>query len=92
MSEVFICKTAYSPLSLGVSCSAKYAKQHGFVPCGFATESYDDASAHVDANKGGNTGCWVESHADGDTNKPVLREMHGSDYGGVYVNDRRDNG
>lgn len=91
-NEVFVCKTAYPPgtKSKVISCSAKHAQAHGYVPCGFTTANYDEALAHVDANEGGSLNCWIESHEHGDLNRPVLRKLHGSDWGGVYVDDFRE--
>ena len=89
-TEVFICKVAYKGLSL--TCADFNAGLPGyedFVRCDFRTEDYEAALNHVDAACGGRLGCWVESHSYGNRNKPVMREMHGSDFGGVYVQDYR---
>lgn len=85
-SEVFVCTRAHQGSSdCHVSMLGKSGFE-GYVRCGFETTDYEEALAHVDVDGR----CWVESHAWGDLNRPVLREMHGSDYGGVYVQDYRD--
>lgn len=86
--EVFLCETYFTDKTRRLSASPKF--HEGLIACGFRTEDYAEALAHVDLSAGGNLLCWIESHEDGDLNKPVLREMHGSGMGGVYVNDYRE--
>lgn len=97
MIEIFICKTAYRKGDTQRSISCGLNAKNNFQPwyenyeiCGFQTEDFDVAKNHVDALEGGNLSCWIESHEDGDFNKPILREIHGSDYGGIYVRDYTD--
>lgn len=89
MAEVFVCKTwHYRPEKFDFTVAAP-AGSAGSVACGFETEDFDLALAHVNADEGGRLTCWVESYEDGDRDTPVLREMHGSAHGGVYVQDFR---
>jgi hypothetical protein len=89
VTEVFICTTAvYTKLGDAVTCHRDYAGSpgfEGFEVCGFETRDFDEAMKHVlDRDH------RVVSREHGDSNKPMLREMHGADPGGVYLHDYRE--
>lgn len=86
--EVFICKTGVYKLGgyPELTCHKKHAGTTlpDMRPCGFTTETYEESLIHAEE-----TGHWIESHEDGREGNPIMREMHSSDYGGVYVQDYR---
>jgi hypothetical protein len=89
MSEVFICKTARTTGSGAITTHKdnlikRPLDYYGWWACGFTTTDYEKALDHVEE-----TDHWVESHRNGAEGNPVMREVHGSDVGGVYVQDYR---
>jgi hypothetical protein len=78
--EVFVCKTTVHP---ELTFLTGRLAENRLVPCGW-TGGYEGAVRHAEEEDH-----WIESHVDGDPNRPILREVHSSEGGGVYVQDYR---
>jgi len=86
--EIFICKSAHKDKIVSTADTNLWKPGfEDFVACGFTTEDFQAAKDHCDADAGGSLACWIESHPGGDRNKPAIRTIHGSDWGGVYVDE-----